>query len=109
MPNMGRGRVLLVVGLALLAAGLLWGFLPRSAGGVGCGSAFVGSRAAEMADLTGAIDADTTGMPMDRSVGYYADRCADVRSAGRIPAILLIAAGTVLSLGGYVAVQQPQP
>jgi hypothetical protein len=99
-------RVLFVVGLGLLAGGVLLGFLPRSAGGVDCGSAFRSSDAAAVADYGRAIDADRTGDDLD-SLSPSADRCSDARSTTRGPAVVLItlgaagvAAGLVVGAGG---------
>jgi hypothetical protein len=83
-------RTLLLVGLALVAGGLLLGFLPRSVSGVSCGSPFIASKAPFVADLSDAL------FGRDRDI---AGRCADARSAGQVPAILLLVVGGVLSLG----------
>jgi hypothetical protein len=92
-------RVLLLVGLALVVGGLLFGFLPRTVSGVSCGSAFVENRhAANSADLLGAILGESTGI---------ADRCSDVRSASRIPALVLLALGGVLAVGSAFVGPEP--
>ncbi|TYB53505.1 hypothetical protein FXF51_49580 [Nonomuraea sp. PA05] len=76
-------KIVAFVALVLIGAGVLTGFLPLTAGGHACGSAFV-----EV-------------MP-DESLGLLSiDECGDVRSLVRIPAIVLMAAGGA-TLGGAV-------
>jgi len=87
---MDARRVLLLVGLALFAGGLLFGFLPRTVSGVSCGSAFVENRNAWVADVGNAIGGRATDV---------AGRCSDARSSGRVPAFMLLAVGGMLAIG----------
>jgi hypothetical protein len=106
----GAKQAMLIVGLALTLAGGLLGFLPRSAGGVSCGSAFVGSRAPAVADLTAAIEADSLGVALGDRIGEYATRCADRRSSARILAVVPLALGGVLLAGlGVVYIIESAP
>jgi hypothetical protein len=86
---MSRRRVLAVIGLALLAAGLTVGLLPRSAQGVTCGSVFVGRGNAFVSDLLG----ETRGAEA---------QCADERAAARLPAVGLLVGGAALLIGAAV-------
>jgi hypothetical protein len=96
---MDARRVLLLVGLALFAGGLLFGFLPRTVSGVSCGSAFVENQhAPNVADLTAVM--------LGRSTDI-ADRCSDVRSSGRIPAIVLLVLGGGLTVGSAFVGAEP--
>jgi len=95
---MDARRVLLLVGLALFAGGLLFGFLPRTVSGVSCGSAFVENRNAWVADVGNAIGGRAT------DVG---GRCSDAQSSGRIFAFVLLGIGVTLAVGSeFVAAGQ---
>jgi hypothetical protein len=83
-------------GLVLLLAGLLLGFLPRSAQGVTCGSAFVASGKPYVSDLLG----ETRGARAD---------CVDTRSGARTPAIVLLSVGGALTLGAATRPGKPTP
>lgn len=81
------GRTLAAVaGFALVIAGTVLGFLPRTAAGASCGSAFLGSGEAAVTDLIG----ETSGA---------AAACGDARSTTRLPALILLPVGAVLLVG----------
>lgn len=84
--------VLAWVGAALFAVGLLVGFIPTSAGGASCGSAFIATDDAFGADLYGSM----TGGSVDHQV-----LCSDRRSLLRVPAIGLILVGGGLGAAGW--------
>lgn len=88
-----RGAVA-AVALALLAVGVVLGLVPRSAGGVNCGSALRSSGAATVADLIGEGGGDVRA------------RCEDARSAMRAPTLGLLVGGGVLMLGAAVTGQR---
>jgi hypothetical protein len=91
-------RVLLLAGLALVAGGLLFGFLPRTVSGENCGSAFVANRNAWVADVGNAVGGRAT------DIG---GRCSDARSSGRVPAFVLLALGGVLAVGSAFVGPEP--
>lgn len=95
-------RVLLATGLVLLGGGLLVGLLPRSAGSVSCGSAFRPSGDALSADFGRAASADRSGVLLG-SPTAVSDRCGDLRSAARLPAVALLVLGAAGVAGGMVA------
>lgn len=95
---MDARRVLLLVGLALVAGGLLFGFLPRSVSGENCGSAFVENRSVWTADVGNAMGGRSTNI---------ADRCSDTRSSGRIPALVLLVLGGMLAVGSVFIGPEP--
>lgn len=92
-------RILIVAGLALFAAGLVLGFLPKTAAGVNCGSAFHASTDAQVADF----GATLTGSFAVPPLGGYAAACADARSGAKAPAVGLLVVGGVLAAAGGVA------
>lgn len=94
-------RVLLLVGLVLLAGGLLMGFLPRSAGGVSCGSPFAASnQSAYTRDLVNSMYGQRTDV---------AAQCAAARSSGQVPAIILSVAGAMVLVGSaFVTPSRPE-
>lgn len=98
-------RILLAGGLVLLAGGLILGFLPKTAAGVKCGSAFHGTDAAIVADygstMTGSFDTPPAG-------GYTA-ACADTRSAAKTAPIVLLVLGGAALLGGIVVAASKDP
>jgi hypothetical protein len=98
-------RILLAAGLVLLAGGLILGFLPKTAAGVSCGSAFHGTDAATVADygstLTGSLDAPP--------VGGYAAACADARSAAKTAPIVLLVLGGAALVSGIVLAASKNP
>jgi hypothetical protein len=91
-------RILLATGLVLLAGGLILGFLPKSAAGVSCGSAFHGTDAATVADygstLTGSLDVPPA--------GGYAAACDDARSSAKTAPIVLLVLGGAALVGAAV-------
>lgn len=93
---------LIWAGIAVLAAGLLTGFLPLRAHGTSCGSAFVASDDATVADLSTAIRRDQQGLPVEGSGTGVSDSCDSMRSLVRIPAIVLLALGGGLAAGVWV-------
>ena len=91
--------VIAVVGLVLLAVGLLLGYGGISKGGIRCGSAFSPSdHDARVAELTGAIEADSYGG--DYTAKGYAGDCADATSSRKTIALALTIPGAALVLGG---------
>lgn len=101
-PRTGRkgtiravNRTLIWVGIVLLAAGLITGFVPVSTHGASCGSAFHGSRDATVADYSRAIEWDQRGLgvPADGSLSAVSDACDSLRSVVRIPALVLTVIG----------------
>jgi hypothetical protein len=85
LPSMRAWGIVGLVGAALLAAGLAWGFTPVSAysgsvgGAVSCGSAFTASDRAANPLLDGAV-------------------CDPARSSRRAPAVALLVGGAVVGL-----------
>lgn len=95
---MSTSRVVALVGGVLLAAGLLLGFLPISASGGNCGSAFAPSQSAAVDDLVYLMQ----GL---RSPGREA-ACDEAVSARRAPALAVGTPGLLLLVGaGYAAAQ----
>jgi hypothetical protein len=95
-------RTLLAAGLALIAGGLLVGFLPHTAGGVRCGSAFHGTSDATEADYGTATQADQTGIPTG-PVTTAVDACNAARSQPRTFAVTLLALGAASTLAAAAA------
>ena len=81
-------------GLAVLVVGLLIGFLPTSAGGVSCGSAFVASTAAREADFADALAGGD-------AIADRVNTCQDRRGLLRIPAAAFIVVGAGLGFAGW--------
>lgn len=101
-------RTLIVAGLALLAGGLILGFLPKTAAGpfgpVACGSAFHGTGDAASADFQ-----DTLGAGVSAPLGSAEAACAAARSNARTAPIVLMVLGSVGLLAGVaVAVKDPR-
>jgi hypothetical protein len=88
-------RALVIAGLALLAAGLVLGLIPRHAAGQRCGSAFTPRGDAFVSDLLG------------HTRGAEAS-CDTARSALKTPAVAALAAGGVLLLAGLALRSRPQ-
>jgi hypothetical protein len=95
-------RAVLAAGLALIAGGLLVGFLPRTASGVRCGSAFHGTSDAQTADYTTAIQADQAGLPAG-PVTTAVDACNVARSQPRTVAVTLLILGAASTLAAAAA------
>lgn len=107
MVSAARG--LSLVGFLVVVAGLITGFMPVSAQGTNCGSAFHASRDAETADLTHAMEADGAGVSLF-DVSSTADACSSLRSTVRIPAVvLLMLGGCVLLVGAVKSSNQASP
>lgn len=96
-PSTAR-TILLGLGLTMLVAGLAIGLLPPTFAGTSCGTPWFGSRTANVADLTRAIDADAAGVELP-DVGSIADGCAVVRRQPRLVSMLLLigAAGALIT------------
>jgi hypothetical protein len=94
-------RWLLAVAGALLAAGVVAGFVPVSAAGVSCGSAFHASDSAQVADYSTAL---TGG-----GVGTAGASCDSKRSTWTVVAWMLLAPGLLLAGGGFVAWVRENP
>ena len=89
MGVMGR---LLAVGLVLACAGVIWGVVPVSRGGLDCGSGFIGPD-----EMSQDIN--------DLRVGFGAsdaDACDGARSSRRTVAFVLLGAGGLVVVGGWV-------
>lgn len=95
-------RLFLALGLALLGGGIAMGFLPHSALGVSCGSAFRGTGDARVADLTNALWMDDRHVDGSRSLAKFSEACSSSRSAARTPAVLLLVLGGVMLTAGVV-------
>jgi hypothetical protein len=98
-------RILITLGLALLAGGLVLGLLPKTAPGaygpVSCGSAFRGSSAATVDDY----QATLSGGPADLGLsplGSASSACAAARSSAKTAPVVLLVLGGGLLLGGIV-------
>jgi hypothetical protein len=99
--NTPRTRLVALAAAGVLALGLAVGFLPLSAYGVTCGSAFVDSAEPFRADLR-----DTLGGAGLRTgvVGGISAACHDRRAAWRNVAVLVLAAGGAGGVGaGWLA------
>lgn len=96
-PQIAR-TILLGLGLTLLVAGLAIGLVPPTFAGTSCGTPWFGSRTANVADLTRAIDADAAGVDLP-DVGSIADGCTAVRRSPRLISMLLLigAAGALIT------------
>lgn len=86
------GRIVAGFGAVLFLLGLLLGFVPQSAGGVNCGSPFVGSQDAYGADLDDALQADAEGLNLE-DIGEHQAACDDRLGMWRTVTWLLIGAG----------------
>ncbi len=96
-------QLLLVLGGTLLAIGLILGFLPASAGNIGCGTAFTGvSSEAQAADLTGAM------LGQDISELTTESDCKDTLSGRRTIALALTLPGAALVGAGLYVRSRPQ-
>lgn len=95
-----------VIGTLLLVAGIVLGFIPQSAQGVGCGSVFRASDEADVQDFTDAIVADSQGTTLD-GVGTHAAACDDRRSVYRPIVWLMLVAGVGLWIA--YAIMRPHP
>lgn len=100
-----------VVGLVLLAIGLFLGFGGVSKNGINCGSAFGPSdHDANVAELTGAINADSIGA--DYSSRGYAGDCKDATSSRKTVAVALVIPGAALTglaaIGGLMLASDAQ-
>lgn len=97
-------KLLLLLGGALLGAGLILGLVPMKASGTNCGSALFTSNDARVADLT---DAMIGLRSRDR-----ADACEDALSGRRAVALAVGGPGAVLFLlgiGTSSAAQRARP
>lgn len=92
---MSTRGVLALVGGLVLVAGLILGFVPVSAYGVSCGSAFAGSDDAEGADFARAIQADERGVILG-DLDAVAGACDGSRSLIRPFAFASLATATGL-------------
>lgn len=79
------------IGALVLGVGLLVGFVPTSTRGVSCGSAFVGSDAAAVADFGNTLVGGT--LSPDGDLMAMENACSDRRSVLRIPALALLVIG----------------
>ena len=100
-----QGWLLLAVGAALIAAGLVLGNASINRDGVGCGSGFGGvSDAAATADLQNAITADSTGqiLPASELDKVSADCSSAVSDRKTLAWAVTIPGGVVLIAGVVV-------
>jgi hypothetical protein len=93
-------RLLAVLAVVLIAAAGLIGFLPTSAYGVNCGSAFAPSRDADVADIS---DTFAGYAPRTGTVGGVADACSDGHSTRRTFAIVVLVAAAGASVAAGVS------
>ena len=84
-------RLLIVVGVLLLAAGLTVGLTSASASGTICGSVFVSSNRADVADYANAFGGVRTDL---------ATQCADTLNGRRSTMLVLLIPGVIALLAG---------
>ena len=89
-------RVLFLVGGVLLGIGLVLGFVPVSAGGASCGSAFVASDAAQVSDYATVLSGGSLGD------AHAAGDCSASRSTWRVLSLALSVPGLLVLGGGAV-------
>lgn len=98
-------RILLALGLALLAGGLVLGFLPKTAPGalgpVSCGSAFHGTGAATVDDYQATLSGGAADLGLS-PLGSTSTACAVARSGAKTTPIALLVFGTGLLSAGIV-------
>jgi hypothetical protein len=98
-------RILIVLGLALLAAGLVLGLLPKTAPGaygpVSCGSAFHGSSAARVDDYQATLSGGPAEVGLS-PLGSTSSTCAAARSGAKTAPVVLLVLGAGLLVGGVV-------
>lgn len=100
MTTTTRTRLLIVAAGTALLIGLLAGVAPISAHGVSCGSAFVASDGADIADLR---DTFSGGRLRTGQIGGVAAACDDRRSARQLPAVALLVLAGGLGVGAMVS------
>jgi hypothetical protein len=93
-------KILGLIAGGLLAAGLVAGFVPVSASGVSCGSAFHGSDASAVSDYSSAL------MGLD---GGASGACSSARSTPRVLAWVLLVPGVLLAGASGVAWVRENP
>lgn len=86
--------LLLILGGTLFGVGLILGLVPMSQSGANCGSAFIASTDATVADYTNVL----TGQGMSDIAG----QCSDALSGRRGLALAVTIPGAVLLIGGGV-------
>lgn len=84
-------RLLIVLGVLLLAAGLAVGLTSASAHGTSCGSVFVSSNRADVADYANAFGGIRTDL---------AGQCADTLSGRRSVTLALLIPGVIALVAG---------
>lgn len=89
------GKVLGLIGGVMLAVGLTIGFVPVSASGASCGSAFVASDNAVVADYTSIL--------RGQGMGHAVDDCASSLSTWRVVALALLIPGALVGGAGLFA------
>ncbi|MET9340031.1 hypothetical protein [Nonomuraea sp. NPDC003804] len=94
-------RALPILAAVLIGAGAVAGFVPVSAQGVGCGSAFVAGNAPVEADYRHVRALKAAGLPMD-VIDPYAAACRDARGRVLLPATALLGAGAAGLLAGQM-------
>jgi hypothetical protein len=82
------------IAFIVFGAALVAGLMPVTSQGENCGSAFIASRDASVADLTQAL--------MGRD-GDAAASCEDLRSILRIPAIIMLGISVITLIGSGLA------
>ncbi len=82
------------IAFLVIGAGLAAGLMPVSSQGENCGSAFIESRDASVADLAEAL------MGRDSDA---AETCEDLRGILRIPAIILLGIGVIALVASGLA------
>lgn len=98
-------RILIALGLALLAGGLILGFLPKTAAGslgpVSCGSAFHGTGAATVDDYQATLSGGAADLSLS-PLSSTSAACAAARSNAKTAPIVLLVLGGGLLVGGVV-------
>jgi hypothetical protein len=89
------GKILGLIGGVMLAVGLTIGFVPVSASGASCGSAFVASDSAAVADYMSVL--------RGQGMGQAVDDCASSRSSWRLVALALLIPGALVGGAGLFA------
>lgn len=100
---MPRTRLMAWIGAAILAVGLLVGFMPTSAIGVNCGSVFVASRDAAVADFS---DTLLGSQPRTGMLGGVSAACDDKRGDRRTLVTVILAVGAMALIAAYVLSEQ---
>lgn len=94
-------KIIACLAAGLILAGLVVGFVPISSGLVSCGTAFVATDDAQVADLGSTLGGST-------GLTDHTGDCASKRGLLRIPAIALLVLGVAAGVGAVVASPRPE-